>query len=285
MQSPGKRARTVSAWQIARILVAEGEVSETDVNEALSKKDREEKGLGEVLVSEGKISPEALSRIISWHIGTEYVVLSEAVVDPGLIGIVGEDILHQCDAIPLRIENGNLVVAMKDPDNPESRSCIVESSGHPIVPLTADQEAIRVERRRLLGERDDGPESRRKLPRGGARIGEILVSEGGVSEEQLDQALKIQKNDPRKLGEILISLGFLAPEDLARALARRLRLDYVAISELSKDEVGPPGDPAPRRRNVPQVQSPATPVRSRRTHRRDEQPKRPLRPRRPQDDR
>ncbi len=239
MQSPGKRVRTVSAWQIARILVAEGEVSEADVNEALSKKDREEKGLGEVLVSGGKISPEALSRIISWHIGTEYVVLSEAAVDPGLIGIVGEDILHQCEAIPLRIENGNLVVAMKDPDNPESRSCIVESSGHPIVPLAADQEAIRVERRRLLGEGGGSLEGGRGLPRRSARIGEILVSEGGISEKQLDQALRIQKNDPRKLGEILISLGFLAPEDLARALARRLRLDYLAISETPEDQVDP----------------------------------------------
>ena len=244
MRSPDEQLQAVSAREIARILVSEGEVSETDVNKALSKKDREKKSLGETLVSGGYISAGALSRILSRHLGTEYVVLSEAEVDPGLIGIVGEDVLHRCEAIPLRIENGSLVVAMKNPADPDSRSCIVESSGHPIIPVAADQEAIRVERQRLLGEWDgtqqedgtDGSSGGGGSIAGNARIGEILVSEGRISEGQLSRALAIQKNDPRQLGEILISSGFLVPEDLARALARRLRLDYVVISE---DEVAP----------------------------------------------
>ena len=239
MRSPDEQLQAVSAREIARILVSEGEVSETDVNKALSKKDREKKSLGETLVSGGYISAGALSRILSRHLGTEYVVLSEAEVDPGLIGIVGEDVLHRCEAIPLRIENGSLVVAMKNPADPDSRSCIVESSGHPIIPVAADQEAIRVERQRLLGEWDgtqqedgtDGSSGGGGSIAGNARIGEILVSEGRISEGQLSRAL-IQKNDPRQLGEIL---SFLVPEDLARALARRLRL-YVVISE---DEVAP----------------------------------------------
>lgn len=77
----------------------------------------------------------------------------------------------------------------------------------------------------------------RKTDPGGGKIGEILLSEGRISREQLQMALTMQRDDPRKLGEILLSLGFVTAEDLARVLAKQLKLEYVVISELSADEV------------------------------------------------
>ncbi len=71
----------------------------------------------------------------------------------------------------------------------------------------------------------------------GGRIGDILISEGTITREQLEMALTMQRDDPRKLGEILLSLGFVTAEDLARALARHLKLEYVVISELPPGEV------------------------------------------------
>ena len=47
------------------------------------------------------------------------------------------------------------------------------------------------------------------------RIGEVLLDEGVVSREQLDEALRVQK---RKLGEILVEIGACKPEDLDRAV-------------------------------------------------------------------
>jgi type IV pilus assembly protein PilB len=72
---------------------------------------------------------------------------------------------------------------------------------------------------------------------GGDRIGDILISEGKVTREQLDLALTMQRNDPRRLGEILLSLGYVTAGDLAQALAQHMKLEYVVISELSEDEV------------------------------------------------
>src|SRR5215211_8056490 len=72
---------------------------------------------------------------------------------------------------------------------------------------------------------------------GGGRIGEILISGGKISREQLEMALTLQRDDNRKLGEILLSLGFVTAEDLAQALAQHLKMEYVVISELSPDEV------------------------------------------------
>ena len=72
---------------------------------------------------------------------------------------------------------------------------------------------------------------------GGGRIGEILISEGKITREQLEMALTRQRDDSRKLGEILLSLGFVTAEDLARALAEHLKLEYVVVAELSPEEV------------------------------------------------
>jgi hypothetical protein len=51
------------------------------------------------------------------------------------------------------------------------------------------------------------------------RLGDLLLARGKVSEEQLAQALKAQKQDPRaKLGDVLIKQGAVTPELISEAL-------------------------------------------------------------------
>lgn len=258
MYSPNETSKRLSPEDIAEILVNEGEVSEDRMQEALSKRREEDVSLGEILISGGYVTAEELSRILSHHLGIEYSVLSQEEVDPDLIGIVGEETLVQCEAVPIRIDDGKLVVAMSDPADAEARSCITESAGLPIIPVAAAEDAIRITRERLLKGSEDGqatasengskngepqpdqPPTRK--PRGrlaSRRMGDILVAEEKITEEQLQHALDIQTRDtkdPRNIGAILLSLGYIVPADLAQALAQRLRLDYVVLSELGPDD-------------------------------------------------
>src|SRR5918992_6406286 len=72
----------------------------------------------------------------------------------------------------------------------------------------------------------------RRIETGGGKLAEVLVSEGKISPEQLEEALAIQRDDGRRqLGEILLSMGYASKADLARALAKRLRLEFVEITE------------------------------------------------------
>ncbi len=66
---------------------------------------------------------------------------------------------------------------------------------------------------------------------GGGKVGEALVAAGNITREQLEEALLIQRQDPREIGQILLSLGYVGEVDLARTLARRLRLEYVDLTE------------------------------------------------------
>jgi len=46
----------------------------------------------------------------------------------------------------------------------------------------------------------------------------------------------MQKDDPRELGQLLLSLGHINKTDLARALAQRLRLDFIELTERDVDK-------------------------------------------------
>jgi type IV pilus assembly protein PilB len=71
-----------------------------------------------------------------------------------------------------------------------------------------------------------------RLPQ--SKMGSVLLSMDLITEEQLEEALEIQKTDNRRLGKILVSLGYLTPDDLARALAIRLNVEYVSLSEVQQ---------------------------------------------------
>jgi type IV pilus assembly protein PilB len=80
--------------------------------------------------------------------------------------------------------------------------------------------------------------SRRGAPAGGASrgIGEILVSEGVITTRQLEEAYRLGRQQRQGVGRILLTLGYAGQSDLAKAMARRLRLEFV---ELGADDVDP----------------------------------------------
>ncbi len=54
------------------------------------------------------------------------------------------------------------------------------------------------------------------------RVGEALVEQGVLSEDQLAEALTLQKSKGLRLGELLVSEGMISPAGLVRALAKWL---------------------------------------------------------------
>jgi type IV pilus assembly protein PilB len=66
------------------------------------------------------------------------------------------------------------------------------------------------------------------------RLGDLLVREKVITQEQLDSALKSQKNDGGRLGSVLVKLGFLSDEDVTNFLSRQygvpaINLNYFEI--------------------------------------------------------
>ncbi|WP_113907021.1 GspE/PulE family protein [Aliidiomarina celeris] len=72
-------------------------------------------------------------------------------------------------------------------------------------------------------------------PRLKMRLGDLLVHEGVIKEEQLKKALAEQRNTGQKLGYVLTELGFLSEQQLLAFLAQQLNVPLVDISEKRLD--------------------------------------------------
>ena len=61
------------------------------------------------------------------------------------------------------------------------------------------------------------------------RIGDLLLSQGMITQQQLDTALSEQKVRKTKLGETLIALGYVSQKDFADVLSRQLGVESVDL--------------------------------------------------------
>src|SRR5690349_745247 len=67
------------------------------------------------------------------------------------------------------------------------------------------------------------------------RLGELLLENKVISEEQLKTALAEQKRTGRKLGRVLIDLGIVKEATLDDLLARHLQIPFVDVRQLNLD--------------------------------------------------
>ncbi|HEU5452558.1 MAG TPA: ATPase, T2SS/T4P/T4SS family, partial [Terriglobales bacterium] len=67
------------------------------------------------------------------------------------------------------------------------------------------------------------------------RLGDLLVKEKVITPEQLDQALKSQKESGSRLGSILVKLGFLSDEDVTNFLSRQYGVPAINLTYFEID--------------------------------------------------
>ena len=70
-----------------------------------------------------------------------------------------------------------------------------------------------------------------------AKIGDILVHNNTISEQELNQALAEQKNSNDKLGNILIKLGFINEDDLTNAYSQQMGHKVIGFEDLVKADL------------------------------------------------
>jgi general secretion pathway protein E len=80
---------------------------------------------------------------------------------------------------------------------------------------------------------------RKPAPRSlaGLRLGEILVAQGAVSRERVDEALQAQAERGGRIGELLVGLKACSEEQVLKALAAQLELPYQM--RLGTEEISP----------------------------------------------
>ena len=68
------------------------------------------------------------------------------------------------------------------------------------------------------------------------RMGDLLVAAGAITEDQLQEALALQKEKGQKLGKTLLDSGIISKELLVAVLTQQLGVDYVELRECKFDD-------------------------------------------------
>src|SRR5205809_3333774 len=67
------------------------------------------------------------------------------------------------------------------------------------------------------------------------RLGELLTKASLITQEQLKEALKSQKDTGGKLGETLIKLGFVSEEEITECLSQQFGVPSINLAHFEID--------------------------------------------------
>ena len=100
---------------LGEILIKNGTLNQKDLSYVLSKKKITRQRLGNICIEEGLCSEEDVAKAIAEQFGMQYIDLDKEERDEELLKKAPFDKLISYNVAPVKIENGRLIVAMRDP--------------------------------------------------------------------------------------------------------------------------------------------------------------------------
>jgi type IV pilus assembly protein PilB len=123
-------------------LIASNLITEAQLTKALEMQ-RDSGGLlGEVLISTGALTEQALAHALASYFGFDVANLRRDNVDPTMTSYLSEDVARQYVAFPVRVEDDNLFIAVAEPSE-ELRNTLSKASGKPVKLLIAPLSDVR----------------------------------------------------------------------------------------------------------------------------------------------
>ena len=123
-------------------LLASNLITDAQLQKALEMQ-RDSGGLlGEVLVSTGALSEQALAHALASFFGFDVANLRRDNVDPTMINYLSEEVAREYVAFPVRMEDDSLFIAVAEPSE-ELRNALSKASGKPVKLLIAPLSDVR----------------------------------------------------------------------------------------------------------------------------------------------
>lgn len=129
--------------QVEKSLVDEGLITQELLDNIKQKADKEAKPFFELLVTDGHLSNEILTKTIAKINRIPYVNLMDARIERDVLRLLSKEIAERYMAVPLGQIQNRLVVAMLDADNVQAVDFLSNRIGRPLKVYTASEEGIR----------------------------------------------------------------------------------------------------------------------------------------------
>jgi type IV pilus assembly protein PilB len=134
---------TVAQKQVEDTLVAQGVLTKDQLGLLEEKASKENTPLLTLLISDGKVGEEVLTRAIAQVNKVPYVNLSAAKIDPATLDLLPQEVAERYMAVPLGEMQNRLVVAMLDADNVQAVDFLSNKIGRPLKVYAASEIGIR----------------------------------------------------------------------------------------------------------------------------------------------
>jgi type IV pilus assembly protein PilB len=129
--------------QVEDRLVADGVLSRDKLKELRDKATKDSKPLFGLLVTEGHLTDEQLTKTTALVTKVPYVNLTNVQIAPEVLSLLPQEIAERYMAVPLGEMQRRLVVAMLDADNVQAVDFLANKIGRPLKVYAASEEGIR----------------------------------------------------------------------------------------------------------------------------------------------
>jgi len=105
--------------KLGQLLCEKSYLDESRLEFALAEQKIEHRRLGQILLELGYITQSQLNEALALQVGIERIDLDDVAVGSEIVGLVPAELVSKYNILPLRQEDGRLVVAMTDPFQPQ----------------------------------------------------------------------------------------------------------------------------------------------------------------------
>jgi type IV pilus assembly protein PilB len=133
----------VQESKLKKFILDSGLVSRTEMSAAEKEAEKAGGSIGDVLIKEGKISPDDLRRVQAYILGVPFVDLKGQKIDFGTLSLLPEPIARKHNIIAFRKTASGLEVAMLDVDDLEAIDFVRKKVGLRILTRLTDEGSIK----------------------------------------------------------------------------------------------------------------------------------------------
>ncbi len=139
---PGTPPITMRGIPLGEALVRLGYVTQADIEAAMARQASDKRRIGEILISEGKVTADQVDRGLAMQMGMAVFNPKDG-VDPAVSSLLDDKTARRLSAVPVRFDDdGQLVVAMLDPSNLQVLDDLQIRTGKQIRPAKVSKENI-----------------------------------------------------------------------------------------------------------------------------------------------
>lgn len=180
----------VSEGELKEFITDSGLVAKKDIDDAAVEASKRGQSLGDILVSRGSLSEDALRRIQAYVLGIPFINLKEHKIQADVLSLIPEPIARTHNIIAYKKDAGSLEVAMLDAEDLASIETIGKKTGLKILPRLTDTDSIKYALLQYQKSLKD-------------EFGDIISTEAGKIRAVADGGTDLSGDDLKKMAEDL----------------------------------------------------------------------------------